>query len=396
MQIAGNGGYDWGASICMGMWKGTIFCCRSLRRCRRRRRMWMASLSVVADANGTMTRAGVEGECEAHEGDVRGAGDWRGCRLRRIARGSTVYFTANSTLVGAKVDATGQARLTGDYPMQAKVTVAGLDIGKPMAMFGPGTMKAQSLIDGTATVSGPLKTPKELSGEAEFNQVDVKLQGIELKAAEPLRVGLRDGVATLEQVHITGQDTDMRASGTAQLFGVTDPKGGKLDVKAIGSVSMALLHTFDPDIISSGKVEFTVAAGGRVMNPALTGKVQFDKVNIAMDGVPNGLSNMNGTLVFNEDRLQVESLTATTGGGTLKIGGSIRYQERRLCRSDCDGRCGAGAAVWIERDGECEPEAAGQAAERAVERNDSDDAVWDRAGCGFCGVRVAGRSECAA
>ncbi len=241
--------------------------------------------------------------------------------------GETVYFTANSTLVGAKVDASGQAGLTGDYPMQAKVTVAGLDIGKPMAMFGPGNVKAESLINGEATVSGPLKTPKALSGEAQFNQVDVKLQGIELKAAEPLRVGLRDGVATLEQVHITGQDTDIRASGTAQLFGATDPKGGKLDVKATGSVSMTLLHTFDSDIISTGKMEFTVAAGGRVTNPALTGKVQFDKVNIAMDGVPNGLSNMNGTLVFNGDRLQVESLTATTGGGTLKIGGSIGYRN---------------------------------------------------------------------
>jgi len=157
--------------------------------------------------------------------------------------------------------------------------------------------------------------------------VDVKLQGIELKAAEPLRIGLHNGLATLEQVHITGQDTDMRASGTAELLGATDPKGGKLDVKATGSVSMTLLRTFDTDIISTGKVEFTVAAGGRVMNPELTGKVQFDKVNIAMDGVPNGLSNMNGTLVFNEDRLQVQSLTATTGGGTLKIGGSIRYRN---------------------------------------------------------------------
>ena len=233
----------------------------------------------------------------------------------------------NSTLVGAKVEATGQAGLTGDYPMQAKVNMAGLDIGKPMAMFGPGSVKAESLINGAATISGPLKTPKALSGEAEFSRVDVKLQGIELKAAEPLRVGLRDGLATLEQVHITGQDTDMRASGTAQLFGVTDPKGGKLDVKATGTVSMTLLHTFDSDILSTGKVEFTVAAGGHVMNPALTGKVQFDNVNIAMDGVPNGLSNMNGTLVFNDDRSAGPEPDRDDGRRQLKIGGSIRYRN---------------------------------------------------------------------
>jgi translocation and assembly module TamB len=131
----------------------------------------------------------------------------------------------------------------------------------------------------------------------------------------------------LEQVHITGQDTDMQFGGTAQIFGGTDPKGGKLNVMGNGSVSMALLHTFDRDVISSGKVEFTVAAGGQVMNPVLSGKVQFDDVNVALDGVPNGLSDMNGTLIFTEDRLQVQTLTAKTGGGDLKIGGSLRFRN---------------------------------------------------------------------
>ncbi len=113
----------------------------------------------------------------------------------------------------------------------------------------------------------------------------MKLQGVELKTAEPLRVSLQQGIARLEQVHITGQDTDMRASGTAQLLGVSDAKGGKLDVSANGSVSMALLHTFDTDITSSGKVEFTVNAGGKVMDPRLTGTVKFDNVNASIEGI---------------------------------------------------------------------------------------------------------------
>jgi translocation and assembly module TamB len=326
VQIAGNGGYDWGSEHLHAHLEGHDILLSKFETVKRGTTDLDGVVSVVADANGTIKQPGLRANLKLTGATYKGQGVGDAV-AEAHSDGSTVYFTVNSTLVGAKVDATGQAGLTGDYPLQAKVTLTGLDIGKPMAMFGSATMKAESLIDGVATVSGPLKTPKELSGEAAFSQVDVKLQGIELKAAEPLKIGLRDGVATLEQVHITGQDTDMRASGTAQVFGVTDPKGGKLDVNATGSVSMTLLHTFDSDIISSGKVEFTVAAGGRVTNPALTGKVQFDKVNVAMDGVPNGLSNMSGTLVFNDDRLQVQSLTATTGGGTLKIGGSIRYKN---------------------------------------------------------------------
>ena len=326
MQIAGNGGYDMGSEHLHAHVEGHDILLSKFVTIQNARTGMDGVVSFVADANGTVTQPGLKANAKLTGVTYQGQGIGEAV-VEAHSDGETVYFTANSTLVGAKVDATGQAGLTGDYPMQAKVTVAGLDIGKPMAMFGPGNVRAESLINGEATVSGPLKTPKALSGEAQFSQVDVKMQGIELKAAEPLRVGLRDGVATLEQVHITGPDTDMRASGTAQLFGATDPKGDKLDVKATGSVSMTLLHTFDSDIISTGKMEFTVAAGGRVTSPALTGRVQFDKVNIAMDGVPNGLSNMNGTLVFNGDRLQVESLTATTGGGTLKIGGLIGYRS---------------------------------------------------------------------
>ena len=69
-------------------------------------------------------------------------------------------------------------------------------------------------------------------------------------------------------------------------------------------------------LITSGKVVFAVGAGGVIGDPALTGKVQFQNVNVAIEGIPNGLSQMNGTLVFNEDRLNVQSLTAMTGGGS--------------------------------------------------------------------------------
>ena len=123
-------------------------------------------------------------------------------------------------------------------------------------------------------------------------------------------------------------------------------------------------------------MEFTVAAGGQVMNPSLSGTVQFDNVNIAIDGIPNGLSDMNGTLVFNEDRLQVQTLTATTGGGRSEDRRVDPVSQWAVCGSDRDGRCGAGAAVWIERDGECKSEAAGDSAECAVEWVDSGDEVW--------------------
>jgi translocation and assembly module TamB len=326
MQIAGGGGYDLGSKHLHGHMEGNDLALAKFETVKKSGMNADGRLTLVAEANGTVSEPGLRAKVKLQNATYAGqaVGD---ATAEAHSEGKTMFVTADATALGSKLNLQGQTQLVDNYQALARLTVTDFNVNRPLSLFGPGNIKAESSISGTATVSGPLRTPRDLSGVAELNNVDVKLQGVELKAAEPLLVSLHDGLATLEQVHITGQDTDARFSGTAQLFGATDPKGGKLDVKGTGRVSMALLHTFDPDIISSGKVEFTAAAGGRVMNPALSGKVQFDHVNLALEGVPNGLSDLNGTLIFTDDRLQVQNLIGTTGGGEVKIGGSLRFRN---------------------------------------------------------------------
>ncbi len=326
MQVTGNGGYDLSSEHLHGHVEGSGLQLSKFETMQRTKVNADGILSLTADANGTLAEPGLK--ASAKLAGVKMNGQSMGEIAADVhSEGKTLFFTSNSKLVGARLDVSGQTQLTGNYETEAKLLFAGLDLNQPLAIFAPGTINAESSLGGVIVVSGPLKTPKALSGRAEFNDFDLKLQGIELKTAEPLQLSLQNGIVKLEQVHITGKDTDLHASGTAQVFGATDAKGGKLDVNATGSLSMTLLRTFDPDVLASGKVEFTVAAGGQIMNPALTGKVQVDNVNASIEGVPNGLSNMNGTLVFNQDRLQVQTLTATTGGGLMKLGGSIRYRN---------------------------------------------------------------------
>lgn len=326
MQIIGNGGYDIQSKHLHGHLEGKNLQLSKFETFQKKSPNIDATLTMVADANGTVEQPGLNATVKLARVTDNGKtlGD---LSADMHSDGSLLSYTAQSNLVGAKVDADGQTQLTGDYQTKAKLTWSGLDVATAMDLFSPTTVKVQSLLSGTATVEGPLKTPTALSGSAELNDLDVKLQGVELKSSGPLRASLKDGLVTLQQIHITGQDTDLQASGTLQAFGSNDPNGGKLNMKADGSVSVAIVHTFDPDILSSGRVQFTIGAGGQLKKPSLTGKVQFDNVNLAMDGVPNGLSALNGTLVFNEDRLQVETLTAMTGGGQIKIGGFLTYKN---------------------------------------------------------------------
>jgi len=59
----------------------------------------------------------------------------------------------------------------------------------------------------------------------------------------------------------------------------------------------------------------------------LRGRVEFQNGSLSLEDLPNGLSQIRGTLEFNQNRLEVKSLTAMTGGGQLSLGGYLAYQN---------------------------------------------------------------------
>ena len=68
-------------------------------------------------------------------------------------------------------------------------------------------------------------------------------------------------------------------------------------------------------------------AHGPLKNPGLRGRIDFENGSLSLEDLPNGLSQLHGTLEFNQNRLEVTSLTAMSGGGLLSVGGSLAYQH---------------------------------------------------------------------
>jgi translocation and assembly module TamB len=130
----------------------------------------------------------------------------------------------------------------------------------------------------------------------------------------------RDGTATLESFRLVGDETDLTSSGTMHLTG-----GQEIRMRADGQLNLKLLQSFNSEIVSYGRTVIGVRVGGTINDPALRGRITIDHAGVSYVDLPNGLSDLNGTLVFNENRLQVEKLTAHTGGGDLAIGGFITY-----------------------------------------------------------------------
>ena len=65
----------------------------------------------------------------------------------------------------------------------------------------------------------------------------------------------------------------------------------------------------------------------RSPQPLFSGRVHLTNVAMALKDLPNGISKLNGNLIFDQNRLQVQDLVGTTGGGQLKLGGFLTYQQ---------------------------------------------------------------------
>jgi translocation and assembly module TamB len=326
MSIRGNGSYDIASKHVAAHIAGDNLRLSKFQLVHNENPDADALLSMNVDANGTMQEPNLRAQIQladvSYQGKKLGA-----LTLNATSSGSIVSYQLQSKLVGADIAATGQTSLQGNYQTQAKMTLANVNVANALQLFAPDSIDASSNISGTISVSGPAAKPQQLTASAEFTTFAVTAKNVTLSSQGPIRASLRDGVASLDQFHVSGPGTDLQSSGTARLFGDSNPNGGEINVKATGGVSLSLIHTINPDFITSGKITLDLGVQGRVKQPSLTGTVKFDRANLAMDGIPNGLSDLSGTMVFNQNRLEVRDVSATSGGGKVTLGGFIAYQR---------------------------------------------------------------------
>ena len=320
-RITGDADYNIQAKSFRGDMQGAGFDLSHIQRLQSAKMQLGGRLTFNLHASGTTKAPQVNGKLALAELALNGqqAGN---VNAEVHTTGHTLFLNANAGLAQAQFQTAGQMQLTGDYPVQAKLTFQQLDFAPVLKLLNVNGVKGNSQLKGTVQISGPAKTPRQLDGTATIDQFRVTLQGMPLTSKGPIRASLNDGVVKLDQFEIDAQDTNLIASGTADLAG-----DGGLDVKAHGAVNAKLAQSFSPEISSSGHIDFNLTAQGALKQPDLEGQFNFNNVNLAYQQIPNGLSHLNGSMVFNQDRLELRNLVGTTGGGTVTLGGFLIYQQ---------------------------------------------------------------------
>lgn len=236
--------------------------------------------------------------------------------------GQIVALTAQAQLLQTHLNLGGQVDLTPGLPARLQMNFSDFDIHSILQLYARSDISGTSAIRGQAQLNGPLLDPRHLQGEANLDRFSATLDGIPLSTYHPVHASLQDGLLRLYPVHIRGTDTDLKLQGTVQLFGTQT-----LRAHAEGAINAALIKTFDNDLTATGHLDFLVDARGTWQHPHLAGTVHVKSTNVVVRDLTNGLTDMNGELSFDQDRLVIHQLTGSTGGGQLNFTGFANFGQ---------------------------------------------------------------------
>ena len=290
--------------------------------CLRRQNLSAAGrLGFSFRASGTFDDPQLEGN--ASVGDLALGGESIG-GLELVAHtvNHALAYELTTRLDSAEAIVHGQTTLKADYETKATLQFSRFNIDSLLRLAHVKALSGESALAGTITVEGPLAHPEQLRGEARLQELEATVAGVHLKSEGGVHATLANERVLLDPLHVTGEDTDLRAQASLSLKGAQ-----QLDLAASGSINLKLAETVDPDLTADGTTTFKVEAHGPLKKPSLQGRVDFQNGALSFEDVPNGLSQLHGTLEFNQDRLEVKSLTAMSGGGPLSVGGYLSYQH---------------------------------------------------------------------
>jgi translocation and assembly module TamB len=239
-----------------------------------------------------------------------------------VSHGPTLHVEGHSNMQFASASLNGDVQLLDDLPAEIHLDLTKLDFDPLLRVYLAGKVTGHSSVSGKFVLRGPLLHPHQITITGDIEEFFADVQNIKLQNQGPVRFSVSNQVASIQELHLIGTDTEITGSGTIELTGAR-----RIDLHGNGHVNLAMLQTLNSSMTSSGQLTFTMNATGKLDAPSFSGNMQIANGALAFVDLPNGLSEINGTFSFDLNRLRVQRLTAKTGGGNLTLGGYITYSN---------------------------------------------------------------------
>jgi len=238
-------------------------------------------------------------------------------------RVANVTLDSQSQTLNSFVRGRGHVNLTGDYDTEAAFDTSAISLQPLIALYlsaRSADLTGQTEIH--ATLKGPLKDTTRVDAHITVPTLSLSYRNnVQLSAAQPIQLDYSRGVLTLQKTEIKGTGTNLQVQGTIPTAG-----NAPISIVALGTVDLALGQIIDPDITSSGQLQFNINGTSRGSNPDVQGQIKIVNAAFAGDSLPIGLQNGNGVLSLTSTRLEIDKFEGKVSGGTLTATGGIAYR----------------------------------------------------------------------
>jgi len=254
-------------------------------------------------------------------------------RLTASTRGRLLTIVSKATLKKAEIRSRAEWSLTGAAPGlgQIEFTNLTLDALQDVGLFGgPETdLHLDGVMDGEIGFTGPVLEPARWRGMAKVNRFEITPRArrhngsdrdLTLRNAGPLLFAIDPEKISVDSVRLVSPDTDLEVTGTLSYH-----KKNPWDLRLAGSADLAVLTAFRPDLQAEGKSTVDAAIRGSLLHPQINGHLEFDNGSFYLRDLPNGIEQVNGTILFDRTRATIEKFTSRTGGGTLRLAGFVGF-----------------------------------------------------------------------
>jgi translocation and assembly module TamB len=271
-------------------------------------------VDFAAQAHGTTAAPEVSADVHLRNLSLNGhlEGDFL---LNAVSRGADVHVTGHSDFKDASLELDGNVGMRDRWPANMSFHFSHLDADPFLDGLFRKHFLRNSTVAGDIRVQGPLRDPEQLNLTGNLSDLYAEVAKAQVRNDGPIHFALSARSFNLDTFHFVGENTDLSGAGSLQL---TDRA---LNFQARGKVDMKLLQSYDPDITSSGLITGEGVVTGTLDAPLVKGSLQVQGGAISDINLPSALSDINGTLRFNQNQVTIENLTAHVGGGTVGFTG---------------------------------------------------------------------------
>jgi hypothetical protein len=203
----------------------------------------------------------------------------------------------------------GDLKLAADVTSDAVRGLAELALGRSLP-------QVDGALAGRFTVEGPWSRPEALRWSLALQRLTGRYEDHALALVEPATLGGQGGTVTAESVTLAEEATGSRLS-------IDGSGGATLDLQVQGEVDMAWSRLVWPEVDFPGKVTVAGRLVGSPTLPAFEGQAAVRLEPFPLLFAPQTVENLQATLLFTPEQINLDTLQAEVGGGQVQAWGQM-------------------------------------------------------------------------